>query len=48
MALFSLCLLPTDYRAGAGTSHAHSLFQLWLDARPKGKFSILPRPKIPI
>jgi hypothetical protein len=32
MALLSLCLLPIDYRAGAELPHAHSLFQLWLDA----------------
>jgi hypothetical protein len=32
MTLVSLFLLPTDYRAGAETAHAHSLFQLWLDA----------------
>jgi hypothetical protein len=40
MALLSLCLLPTDYRAGAETAHAHSLFQLWLDAADGGVFHV--------
>jgi hypothetical protein len=40
MALLSLCLLPTDYRAGAETPHAHSLFQLWLDAADGGVFHV--------
>lgn len=38
MAILSLCLLPTDYRAGAATAHAHSLFQLWVDAADGGVF----------
>jgi hypothetical protein len=38
MALLSLCLLPTDYRAGAASAHAHSLLQLWLDAADGGVF----------
>jgi hypothetical protein len=32
MALLSLLLLPTDFRAGAEAPHGHSLFQLWADA----------------
>jgi hypothetical protein len=32
MALLSLLLLPTDYRAGAEAPHGHSLIQLWVDA----------------
>jgi hypothetical protein len=32
MALLSLLLLPTDYRAGAEAPHGHSLIQLWADA----------------
>ena len=36
--MLGLCLLPTDYRAGAETAHAHSLFQLWLDAADGGVF----------
>lgn len=43
MALLSLCLLPTDYRAGAETAHAHSLFQLWLDAADGGVFHVHAR-----
>lgn len=31
-AVFSLLLLPCDYRAGAGFPHPHSLLQLWIDA----------------
>jgi hypothetical protein len=32
LALLGLLLLPSDYRAGAETPHAHALLQLWLDA----------------
>jgi hypothetical protein len=32
MALLSLWLLPTDYRAGADAMHGHSFIQLWADA----------------
>jgi hypothetical protein len=32
MALLGLLLLPSDYRAGAESAHAHSLVQLWADA----------------
>lgn len=32
MALLSLLLLPTDFRAGAEAPHGHSLIQLWVDA----------------
>ena len=32
LALLGLFLLPCDYRAGASSSHAHSIIQLWLDA----------------
>jgi hypothetical protein len=32
MALVSLLLLPTDFRAGAKAPHGHSLIQLWVDA----------------
>ncbi|MDQ3226854.1 MAG: hypothetical protein M3Q50_09530 [Chloroflexota bacterium] len=32
LALLGLFLLPTQYRAGAETAHAHSLAQLWVDA----------------
>jgi hypothetical protein len=33
MALLGLLLLPSDFRAGADTAHAHSIVQLWADAR---------------
>jgi hypothetical protein len=32
MALLGLLLLPSNYRAGAESAHAHSLIQLWADA----------------
>lgn len=32
MAMLGLLLLPSSYRAGAETAHAHSLVQLWIDA----------------
>ncbi len=32
MALLGLLLLPSNYRAGARSAHAHSLIQLWTDA----------------
>jgi hypothetical protein len=32
MALLGLLLLPSNYRAGARSAHAHSLIQLWSDA----------------
>jgi hypothetical protein len=32
MALLGLLLLPSTYRAGAESAHAHSLIQLWADA----------------
>ena len=32
MALLGLLLLPSSYRAGAESAHAHSLIQLWADA----------------
>ena len=32
MALLGLLLLPSHYRAGAESPHAHSLLQLWADA----------------
>ncbi len=32
MALLGLLLLPSNYRAGAQSAHAHSLIQLWADA----------------
>jgi hypothetical protein len=32
MALLGLLLLPSNYRAGATSAHAHSLIQLWADA----------------
>jgi hypothetical protein len=32
LALLSLFLLPSDFRAGSEMAHGHSLFQLWLDA----------------
>src|SRR5688572_17809119 len=32
MALLGLLLLPSNYRAGAESAHAHSLIQLWVDA----------------
>jgi hypothetical protein len=32
MALLGLLLLPSNYRAGAKSAHAHSLIQLWVDA----------------
>src|SRR5688572_27726859 len=32
MALLGLLLLPSDYRAGANSAHAHSFIQLWADA----------------
>lgn len=32
MALLGLMLLPSHYRAGAESAHAHSLIQLWADA----------------
>ena len=32
MALLGLLLLPSSYRAGAESVHAHSLIQLWADA----------------
>lgn len=32
LALLSLMLLPTNFRAGAETLHGHSLAQLWIDA----------------
>ena len=37
MALLGLLLLPSDYRAGAESAHAHSLIQLWADAS-QGQF----------
>jgi hypothetical protein len=33
LALLGLFLLPSDFRAGAATVHAHSIVQLWIDAR---------------
>jgi hypothetical protein len=32
MALLSMFLLPSDFRAGSQFAHGHSLFQLWADA----------------
>ena len=32
MALLGLLILPSNYRAGAESAHAHSLIQLWADA----------------
>jgi hypothetical protein len=32
LALLGLLLLPSNYRAGADSAHAHSLIQLWKDA----------------
>jgi hypothetical protein len=32
VALLGLLLLPANYRAGAESAHAHSLFQLWAEA----------------
>ncbi len=32
MALLGLLLLPSNYRAGAESAHAHSLIQLWAEA----------------
>ena len=30
--MLGLLLLPSDYRAGAQTAHAHALVHLWIDA----------------
>ena len=32
MALLGLLILPSNYRAGAESAHAHSLIQLWTEA----------------